>query len=94
MFCVCACIVITYMATHSKNMNQPGKAANPARGQRNRENEYFPVRVRAREFGLTRRVRQFRPASACSSLYSGIIARVWINRVRLQSCLWSTKHGK
>ena len=26
---------------------QPGKVANPARGQRNRENEYSPVSVRA-----------------------------------------------
>ena len=26
-------------------MDQPGKVANPARGQLNRENEYFPVRV-------------------------------------------------
>ena len=30
-----------------KSMDQPGKVANPARGQLNRENEYFPVRVRA-----------------------------------------------
>ena len=29
-------------------MDQPGKVANPARGQLNRENEYFPVRVRSR----------------------------------------------
>ena len=28
-------------------MDQPGKVANPARGQLNRENEYPPVRVRA-----------------------------------------------
>ena len=49
--------------TYSKSMDQPGKVANPARGQLNRENEYFPVRVRAWEFGLTRRVRLFRPAS-------------------------------
>ena len=33
--------------TYSKSMDQPGKVANPARGQLNRENEYFPVRVRA-----------------------------------------------
>ena len=35
-------------------MGQPGKVANPARGQLNRENKYFPVRVRsrARSFGL------------------------------------------
>ena len=36
------------MVTHiSKNMDQPGKVASPARGQLNRKNEYFPVRVRA-----------------------------------------------
>ena len=35
------CMVITY----SKSKDQPGKAANPARGQLNRENEYFPVPV-------------------------------------------------
>ena len=52
-------------------MAQPGKVANPACGQLNRENEYFPVRVRAREFGLARRVRLSRPASAYSSPYSG-----------------------
>ena len=62
------------MVTHSKSMDQPGKVANPARGQLNRENEYFPVRVRAWEFGLARRVRSSRPASACSSPYSG---RIW-----------------
>ena len=32
---------------HSKSMDQPGKVANPARGLLNRDNEYFPVRVRA-----------------------------------------------
>ena len=41
--CMCVCMVITY----SRGMDQPGMAANPARGQLNRENEYFPVRVRA-----------------------------------------------
>ena len=45
-------------------MNQPVKVENPAHGQLSRENEYFPVR--AREFGLARRVRQSSPASACS----------------------------
>ena len=40
-----------------------------SRGQLNRENEYFPVRVRAYEYGLARRVRQSRPASAVSSPY-------------------------
>ena len=51
--------------TYSKGKEQPGKVANPARGQLNRENEYFPVPVRAGEFGLLRRVRSSRPASAC-----------------------------
>ena len=37
------CMVITY----SKSKDQPGKVANPARGQLNRKNEYnFPVPVR------------------------------------------------
>ena len=35
------CMGITY----SKSKDQPGKVANPARGQLNRENEYFPVPV-------------------------------------------------
>ena len=41
--CMCVCMVITY----SKSMDQPDKVANPAREQLNRENEYFPVPVRA-----------------------------------------------
>ena len=32
---------------YSKSMDQPGKVASPARGQLNRKNEYFPVRVRS-----------------------------------------------
>ena len=32
---------------HVVCMDQPDKVANPARGQLNRENEYFPVLVRA-----------------------------------------------
>ena len=39
--------VCMYGHTYSKSMDQPGKVANPARGQLNRENEYFSVRVRA-----------------------------------------------
>ena len=44
-------------------MYQPGnKVVDPAaRGQLNRKNEDFPVRVRAWEFGLARRVWQSRP---------------------------------
>ena len=64
------CMVVTY----SKGKDQPGKIANPARGQLDRENEYLRVPVRTREFGLARRVRQSRPASVCSSPYSG---RIW-----------------
>ena len=47
-------------------MDQPGKVANPARGQLNSENEYSPVPVRTLKFGLARRVQPSRPASACS----------------------------
>ena len=36
-----------YGHTFSKSIDQPGKVANPARGQLNSENENFPVRVRA-----------------------------------------------
>ena len=37
-----------YGHTYSKSMDQPGKVANPAAcGQLSRENEYFPVHVRA-----------------------------------------------
>ena len=38
------CMVITY----SKGKDQPGEVANPARGQLNRENVFFPVSVRSR----------------------------------------------
>ena len=36
-----------YGHTYSKRMDQPGKVGNPARGQQNREDEYFLVRVPA-----------------------------------------------
>ena len=39
--------VCMYGHTYSKSMDQPGKVASPARGQLNRKNEYFSVRVRA-----------------------------------------------
>ena len=48
------------------SMDKPGKIANPARGQLNRENSYSLVPVRAWQFGLARRVQPSRPASACS----------------------------
>ena len=57
--------------TITKSKDQPGKVANPARGQLNWENDFFPVSGRAWEYGLARRIRQSRPMSACSSPYSG-----------------------
>ena len=57
---------ISMVTTYSKIKDQPGKVANPARVQLIRENGYFPVPVRAREFGLARQVRPSRLASACS----------------------------
>ena len=40
---ISVCMAITY----SKGKDHEGKVANPARGQLNRENEYFPVPIRA-----------------------------------------------
>ena len=65
------CMYVCMHGRNSKGMDQLGKVANPACGQLNWENHYFPVPVGAREFGLARRFRQSRPASACSYLYSG-----------------------
>ena len=45
------------MVTHSKSMDQPGEVANPARGQLNRKNEYFPFLVRASRNGFGSPVR-------------------------------------
>ena len=47
-------------------MDQLDKVTNLARGQVNKENGNFPVSVRAQGFGLARRVRPSRPASARS----------------------------
>ena len=55
--------------TYSKSHDLPGKVANPPRGQLNRENQISLSPFG--EFGLARRVRQSRPASACSSPFSG-----------------------
>ena len=41
-------VLCMYVWSHiSKSMDQPGKVANPARDQLNREKSFFPVRVRA-----------------------------------------------
>ena len=52
---------------------------NPARGKLNRANDYFPVPARnnAWEFGLVRRVRPSRPASACSFSALGLNLIGW-----------------
>ena len=43
----CYICMVTHIQYSSKSVDQSGKVANPARGQLNKENEYFPVRVRA-----------------------------------------------
>ena len=62
------CVVITY----SKSKDQPGRVADPARGQLNRENDFFCPRSRliiwSSETGSA-----VRPGPACSSPYSGWI---------------------
>ena len=52
-----------------------------ARGQLNRKNYIFPVPVRAREFGLDRRVRPSRPASVrlFSTLRLNLVVTHWIS---------------
>ena len=47
-------------------MDQPGKVANPACGQLNREKQYFPVCPRLRLRIWSRETRPSCPASACS----------------------------
>ena len=39
--------ICMYGRTYSKSNDKPGKVANPARDQLNRENGYFPVPIRA-----------------------------------------------
>ena len=50
--CMYSHLLCMYGHTYTKSMDQPRKVANPARGQLNRENEKFSVRVRSLEFGL------------------------------------------
>ena len=49
-----------------QSMDQPGEVANPARGQLNGENKYFPVCPRSRLRIWFRETRPSRPALACS----------------------------
>ena len=53
--CIVVVVVVVIAITYS---TQPGKVDNPARGQKKK----LPVPVRAREFGLAKRVWQSRPA--------------------------------
>ena len=59
--------VCMYEYTYSKSIDQPGKVASPARGQLNRKNEYFPVRV---------------VAYICMYFHTYLTTE-WIKRVRL-----------
>ena len=46
--CVCMYVLYGSIYIYKQRIDQPGKVTNPARGQlNNRENEYFPVPVRA-----------------------------------------------
>ena len=51
-------------------MDQPGKVANPACGQLNRENNSSLSPFAPEKFGLARQIRPSRPASACSHTQS------------------------
>ena len=69
--CMYVCLVITY----SKRMDQPGRVANPARGQLSRENEYLScprsrLRIWSHETG-----------SAVPSRVSLLIAKLKLNLV-------------
>ena len=83
-------MVITYSRVYINR----GKVANRARGQLNRENEYFSVPVRGREFCLARRVRPSRLASACSFSTLRPILLYGSTGQGRQSCLWSAEPGK
>ena len=45
--CVIQYVCMHDLITYSKSIDQPGKVANLARGQLNKENGYFPVLVHA-----------------------------------------------
>ena len=82
------CMYVCMYCHHiHQSMDQPGKVANPARDQLNRENEHFPVLVRALEFGIARRVRPSRPASACSL---SILRLNLVEKQRNKNCFFLT----
>ena len=53
-----------YGNTYSKSMDQLGKFVNPARGQQNRGNEYFPVPIHSRLRIWSRETRSAVPSRA------------------------------
>ena len=55
--------VCVYGHHGEQSIDQPGKVANPARGQLGKENKHFPVPVRASEFGRSRRLAAARSPS-------------------------------
>ena len=61
--------LVWYGHTYSRSMDL-GKVAYPTRGQLNKEMN-FSLSAFAPENLVSRRVRQSRPASACSTPYSG-----------------------
>ena len=46
-YSMCVCTYVCMVITYKQSTDQPGKVADFARGQLNRENEFFPVPVRA-----------------------------------------------
>ena len=47
MYMYVVCMYVCMVMTQDKSKGQPGKVANVARGQLNRENGHFPVPIRA-----------------------------------------------
>ena len=65
-------LFIMCVHTYIKSMDQPGKVADPARGQLNREmNIFLSTHVPENLVSRDEFDSQSRPTSACSSPYSG-----------------------
>ena len=75
-------------------MDQPDKVANPARGRLNRENEYFPVPVRASlvsRDGFSRPVPR-QPAHLHTQAESGAYSRGSSRVLRRRPCIYLNRH--
>ena len=70
-----------------QSRDQPGKDANPARGKLYRESEHPPVPVRARKFGLARRVH-------FSGLKIAVFSMFALSELLLHFCKVSIRLGK